>query len=59
MINDYIHKTDYHIEVTFDVLKFDKFNDSNKLQSQNIRFIEVTWDVSKFDKFNDINEWQL
>ena len=41
------------------MLKPDKSNDINELQSLNINSISVTFLVSKFVKSNDINELQF
>ena len=46
------------IEVTFVVLKFDKSNDINELQSLDMLSILVMFGVLKLDKSNDINELQ-
>ncbi len=44
------------INVTCEVSKFDKSNEINDEQIQNMWFIIVTWEVSKLDKFNEVNE---
>jgi hypothetical protein len=45
------------IEITFDVLKEDKFNEIKDLHSLNMLLIYVTCDVSKLSKFIEIKEW--
>ena len=43
---------------TFEVSKFDKFNEVKDEQSRNMDCIHVTCEVSKFDKFNETNDEQ-
>ena len=43
---------------TFEVSKFDKFNEVKDEQSRNMDCIHLTCEVSKFDKFNETNDEQ-
>ena len=44
------------MSITCEVSQFDKFNEINDEQQQNITLILKTYDVSKDDKFNEIND---